>query len=139
MSLLLVLVWIAGGLHLVVASANVFAFAKFRYLEHLEKVPVVLRQVFLVQNAYIMLVQVGLALLCLVFGGELISGRPMVRAIAGFLALFWGSRVLLQLCYYDRETRRANRFFDVLFLLADGYLAGVFLLEACLGGPESES
>jgi hypothetical protein len=126
MSSLLVCVWIAGALHLVVASANIFAFRKFRYLEHLQSVPLVLRQVFLVQNAYIMFVQVGLAFLCLFFAEELISGRPMCRAIGGFLALFWGSRVVLQLFYYDRELRRANRFFDVLFLLADGYLAVVF-------------
>jgi hypothetical protein len=129
-SALLVCVWVAGVLHLVVASANVFAFGKFRYLEHLQKVPVVLRQVFLVQNAYVMLVQVGLALLCLFFGRELISGRAMCRAIGGFLALFWGSRVLLQLFYYDRELRRANRVFDVLFILADGYLAVTFVLVA---------
>jgi hypothetical protein len=133
MSPLLVCVWIAGGLHLVVASANIFAFRKFRYLEHLDHVPIVLRQVFLVQNAYIMFVQVGLALLCLCFGEELISGRPMCRAIGGFLALFWGARVLLQLFYYDRELRRANRVFDVLFLLADGYLGVVFALVAMKG------
>ena len=130
MSALLACVWIAGVLHLVVASANVFAFGKFRYLEHLQKVPLVLRQVFLVQNAYVMLVQVGLARVFLVFGRELISGRAMSRAIGGFLALFWGTRVLLQLFYYDRELRRANRVFDVLFILADGYLAITFVLVA---------
>ena len=119
-------IYVAGALHLVVASANIFAFGKFRYLEHLRNVPLVMRQVFLVQNAYIMLVQVGFALTCFFFAGDLTSGMGLGRAIAGFLAVFWGSRVLLQLSYYDRETRRANRYFDVLFLLADGYLALVF-------------
>jgi hypothetical protein len=126
---------VAGALHLVVASANIFAFRKFRYLEHLRNVPPVLRQVFLVQNAYIMLVQVGFALLCFFFADELTSGRPLGRALAGFLAVFWGTRVLLQLFYYDRELRRANRLFDVLFLIADGYLAVVFTLAAILPGP----
>jgi len=123
---------VAGALHLIVASANVFAFGKFRYLEHLRNVPLVMRQVFLVQNAYIMLVQVGFALLCFFFAAELTSGRPLAVAIAGFLAVFWGSRVLLQLFYYDRELRRTNRLFDVLFLLGDGYLAVVFALAALL-------
>jgi hypothetical protein len=122
----------AGILQLIVASANVFAFRKFRYLEHLHNVPLVMRQVFLVQNAYIMLVQAGFALLCFFFAGELTSGRPLGRALAGFLAAFWGSRVLLQLVYYDREMRRANRLFDVLFLLGDGYLAAVFTWAALL-------
>jgi hypothetical protein len=137
MSLPPIFIYIAGALHLVVASANIFAFGKFRYLDHLRNLPVVVRQVFLVQNAYIMLVQVGFALLCFFFAGELVSGRPLGRALAGFLAVFWGSRVLLQLFYYDRELRRANRVFDVLFLAGDGYLATVFALAAFLpGGTE---
>src|SRR4051794_33104116 len=110
-------IYFAGALHLAVASANILAFGKFRYLEHLRGVPLVVRQVFLVQNAYIMLVQAGFALLCFFFAGELTSGRPLGVALAGFLAVFWGSRVLLQLCYYDRALRRQNRFFAVLFLL----------------------
>ncbi|HKI34486.1 MAG TPA: hypothetical protein VKA46_21705 [Gemmataceae bacterium] len=132
MSLPTSLIYVAGALHLLVASANVFAFGKFRYLEHLRNVPPVLRQVFLVQNVYIMLVQGGFALLCFFFAGELTSGRGLGRGLAGFLAVFWGSRVLLQLFYYDRELRRANRLFDVLFLLGDGYLAAVFALAVLM-------
>lgn len=139
MSPLLVCVWAAGLLHLLIASANVFAFGKFGYLLHLKAVPVVVRQVFIVQNAFIMFIQVGLALLCLCFGAELISGRPMSRAIAGFLAVFWAARVMVQLFYYDRETRRQNRVFDILFLAADGYLAGVFAYVVVMTGPEAAS
>jgi hypothetical protein len=125
-------IYVAGALHLLVASANVFAFRKFHYLAFLRSVPLVMRQVFLVQNAYIMLVQVGFSLLCFFFADDLTSGRPLGVALAGFLAVFWGSRVLLQLFYYDRELRRANRFFDVLFLFGDGYLAAVFALAVLM-------
>jgi hypothetical protein len=132
MSLPLSFIYVAGVLQLLVASANVFAFGKFRYLEHLRNVPLVMRQVFLVQNAYLMLVQGGYALLCFFFAGELTSGRTLGVALTGFLAVFWGSRVLLQMFYYDRELRRANRLFDLLFLVGDGYLAVVFSLAALL-------
>jgi hypothetical protein len=132
MALPLSLIYVAGVVHLVVASANIFAFGKFRYLEHLRAVPLVLRQVFLVQNGYIMFVQFGFALLCFFFAGNLTSGQPLGRALVSFLAVFWGSRVFLQLFYYDRALRRANRLFDVLFLAADGYLALVFALAALL-------
>lgn len=125
-------IYVAGVLQLLVASANVFAFGKFRYLEHLRNVPLVMRQVFLVQNAYLMLVQGGSALLCFIFAGELTSGQTLGVALAGFLAVFWGLRVLLQVFYYDRELRRANRLFDLLFLVGDGYLAVVFSLAAML-------
>lgn len=134
-----ILIHLAGVLQLLVASANIFAFGKFQYREHLEKVPRVMRQVFLVQNAYIMLVQLGFALLCFCFADELISGQGIGRAISAYLALFWVSRVVLQLVYYDRELRRQNRAFDILFLLADGYLAVVFAAAAILGGTAEGS
>jgi hypothetical protein len=132
MSLPLVYIYVAGVLQLLIASANIFAFRKLRYLEHLQKVPVSIRQIFLVQNAYIMLVQVGFALLYFFFAGDLASGRGLGLAMSGFLAVFWGSRTLVQFLYYDRELRRQNRFFDVLFFLADCYLATVFALAALL-------
>lgn len=81
-------IYVAGALHLVVASANVFAFGKFRYREYLRNVPLVVRQVFWVQNTYIMLVQVGFALLCFFFASELTSGRSLGQTLAGFLAVF---------------------------------------------------
>jgi hypothetical protein len=123
---------VAGALHLLFASANVFAFGKFRYQEHLRNLPLIMRQVFLVQNAYIMYVLLGFAMLCFFFAGELTSGRSLGLALACFLAFFWSQRVLLQLLYFDRELRRANRLFDVLFLLAESYLAAVFTLAALL-------
>lgn len=129
------LFYLAGVVHLVVASANLVAFGKFGYLEHLRDVPPVVRQVFLVQNGYLMLIQVGFALLCFGFAAELGSGRPLSVALTGFLALFWGSRVLLQLFYYDRAVRRANRMFDVLFVAADGYLCAVYALAALAPRP----
>ena len=115
------------------SSAMSLSWSFFASVYRLRK-PLVMRQVFLVQNAYIMLVQAGFALLCFFFAGELTSGSSLGRSLAGFLAVFWGSRVLLQLCYYDREARRADRLFDVLFLTADGYLAAVFALAALLPG-----
>jgi hypothetical protein len=126
------LIYVAGALHFLVASANLFAFRKFSYREHLRKVPLVVRQVFLVQNAYIMFVQIGFALLCFFFATDLTSGRSLGLALASFLAAFWAARVALQLLYYDRDLRRENRLFDVLFLLGDGYLATVFALAALL-------
>jgi len=127
---LVTLLHLAAAVQLGVAAANLFAFGKFRYLEHLRDVPLVVRQVFLVQNGYIMAVQLGFASMCAFFAEELASGRPMSVAITAFLGVFWGARVVLQLGYYDPLLRRANRAFDVLFVLADGYLAAVYAAAA---------
>jgi hypothetical protein len=72
--------------------------------------------------------------LCFFFAGDLVSDRPLGQALAGFSAIFWSTRVSLQLFYYDRDLRRENRFLDVLFLVADGYLAAAFALAALLPG-----
>ncbi|MEQ8767086.1 MAG: hypothetical protein RL885_24455 [Planctomycetota bacterium] len=117
---------IAGALMLLIASANLFAFSKFRYLENMRKVSTPVRQVFLVQNGYLMFVQLGMAGLCFFFPEELASGESLGRAICGYLALFWGFRVGLQLFFYDKALRRENRPFDIGFILADSYLAIVF-------------
>ena len=49
----------------------------------------------------------------------------MGRVVNGFFAVFWGSRVLVQLTYYDKVERRKERFWDVFFL-------GVFLALALI-------
>lgn len=123
---------LCGILQLLVASANIFACKKFNYPLHLRQLPTVMRQIFVVQNSYMMAILAGWAALCFGFADELVSGRGLGQAIAAYLALFWAVRVLLQFFYYDRGLRRANRVFDVLFIAADGYLAITFALAALL-------
>ena len=54
------------------------------------------------------------------------------RALSGFLAVFWGLRLLVQLFYYDPNLRRANRLADMVFILCFVYLASIFSI-ATLG------
>lgn len=121
-----------GGLQLLVGSANLFAYKKFNYRPHLKQLPTVMRQVFVIQNVYMMAILSGLAAMCFGFADDLVSGHGLGRAIAAYLAMFWSVRVGLQFFYYDRDLRRANRVFDVLFIVADGYLAIAFALAVLL-------
>lgn len=102
--------------------ANFFAVKRWRYVENLETVEPMVRQVFNVHCAYIISIIAGLALLCLGWPELLLEGR-MSRVLCGFFGLFWGSRVVVQLTYYDAEMRRQNRGWDIFFL-------GVFLVLA---------
>lgn len=125
-------IYACGILQLSVASANIFAYKKFSYRKHLTSLPPVMRQIFMVQNSYMMAIIAGWAALCFGFADELVSGHGMGLAISTYLALFWAVRVLLQFFYYDRTLRRANRVFDVMFIVADSYLAIAFALAALL-------
>ena len=54
----------------------------------------------------------------------------MSRVLCGFFSLFWGSRVVVQLFYYDRELRRADRGWDIFFLGVFLALGLIFALAA---------
>jgi len=124
------LIRVAGVLHLVLVVAN---FAAPRWLDYdrgLAGASLVVRQVFRVHAAYIVLVLLGFAALCLLFPDELARGAGLGRFMSVFLAVFWVPRPLVQLLYYDRELRRRYRLLDLGFLLLFGFLAAVFAAAA---------
>jgi hypothetical protein len=124
------LIVIAGVLQLGVASANFVAVRMLRYPEALAAVPESVRQVFWVQNAFIVVTVVGIGAACFVYPAELLRGAGLGRGLSGFLALFWGLRLGVQLLYYSRDKRRQYPFLDMLFLFTFVYLTGVFAMAA---------
>jgi hypothetical protein len=126
MSALEHLIRAAGVLHLLVASANFVAPRLLDYRGSLARVTPIVRNVFIVQNAYIVLVLAGLAGACFAFPADLAGRSPLGRAVAGFLAAFWGLRVVLQLAYYDGATRKRFPVWNGVFLLTYATLAATF-------------
>jgi hypothetical protein len=123
-------IWAAGVLHLLVASANFFAAHKLRYLDNLRRVTPIVRDVFIVQNVFIVFMLAGFALLCFLFAGDLTGPTALGRCLSGFLALFWGLRVLTQLFFYNAESKRQHPVLNGLFLATYIYLGGVFTIAA---------
>jgi hypothetical protein len=124
------LVRVAGIVHLVLVVAN---FAAPRWLDYdrgLAGASLIVRQVFRVHAAYIVLVLASFAALCLLFADELAGGTGLGRFMSVFLAIFWLPRPFVQLLYYDRGLRRRYRLLDLGFLLLFGYLAAVFTAAA---------
>jgi len=107
--------------------ANFVAAKRWDYAGNLAGTEVMVRQVFYVHCAYIIAIIAALALLCLGLPGLLLEGG-MARIVCGFFGLFWGSRVVVQLTYYDKETRRRDRGWDVFFLGVFITLALIFTL-----------
>jgi hypothetical protein len=68
-----------------------------------------------------------LALVCFGWPQLLLEGG-MGQVLSGFFGLFWASRVVVQLTYYDKELRRRERVWDVFFLLVFVVLCVVFTL-----------
>ena len=120
---------IAGLMMVGLIVANFVAAKRFRYAANLESSDTIVRQIFYVHCGYIILILGALALLCLAWPGMLMD-EGMGRMVCGFFALFWGSRVAVQLSYYDPELRRNERFWDIYFLLVFLSLTAIFTLTA---------
>jgi hypothetical protein len=126
MNTLTPLIWVAGIVQLLIASANFFLPRRLRYAENLSRVDMIVRQVFVVHSVYIVLVLAGLAGLCLFFPHELAGASRLGRCLCGFLAVFWGLRVPIQLFYYDPALKRQNLTMHILFTTAFIFLAVLF-------------
>lgn len=124
------LFWAVGTMHLLVASVNYFAIRKLDYPGNLAKVSPIVRQVFIVQNVYIVLVQIGTAAMCFFFVEELTGASLLGRCVAWFFAFFWGLRVAIQLFFYDPVVKRAHAKFNAAFLVVYLFLTSVFSAAA---------
>ena len=129
------LLWLAGGLQAVVFGANFVIPGRLEFDKHLSGVPPMIRQIFKVHHAYIVLVVAFFAALCFLYPVELAGGSPLGRFVCGFMALFWGARLPVQLGYYDAEVRRQNRVEDVLFTALLATVAGLLLTVFVRGTP----
>jgi hypothetical protein len=122
--------WAAGAVQVAIIAGNGFLPGKLRCHENLRSAPPVIRQVFAVHWAYIILVLVAFASLCIWFPHELAGPDRLGRFLAAFMAAFWLLRVPLQLFFYDRKVRREHRLADVGFMFAASYLGITFTLAA---------
>ena len=125
--------WVAGGVQLALAVANLWVPKVLRYRQNLAKLSPMVRQVFIVHSVYLVLVLLGFSGLCFFFAPQLASGQPLGRSICAFLAFFWLLRVGLQFGYYDRTVRASCRLGDIAYTLAVASLGVVFGVVALNG------
>lgn len=118
---------LAGIILLCITVANFFAPKKMRWTVNLKKTEPVFRQVFISHCVFLLACVVGMALLCLLTPHWLLA-EGLGKAVTGFLALFWGARVLVQLFYYDKTIKQQFPFFNALFSLIFIYLGVVFTI-----------
>lgn len=123
---------IAGLMMTGLVAANFVAAKRWRYRENLAGCDVMVRQVFHVHCAYIITIITALAVLSLGWPALLLADG-MGRVLSAFFGVFWASRVIVQLAYYDAATRRRDRGWDLFFLGVFLALATVFTLVAIFG------
>ncbi len=120
---------LAGTMLTGLVVANFVAAKRWDYAGNLAGTSVIVRQVFHVHCAYIIAIIAALAVLCLGWP-HLLLADGMGRLLSAFFALFWLSRVIVQLTYYDKVMRRDDRAWDLFFLGVFLTLALIFALAA---------
>lgn len=134
MNALIPWIWAAGVIHLLIASVNFFLPRELRYAENLPRLPTLMRQIYVVHSVYIVLVLLGLAGVCLVFAADLAGASGLGRALSGFMTVFWGMRIGIQLLYYDAAAKREHPVLHAVFTTAFAFLASVFAAATWGGG-----
>lgn len=126
-------IWLAGAIHFVIVGANFLLPKKLGYRENLSQLPPILRQIFLVHSGYIVFVLAGFGLLCFLFAEDLVGGSRLGTSLSGFISVFWLSRVLVHLFYYDAAVKRRYPVHNLAFVLAISFLGILFAIAAIQG------
>lgn len=68
----------------------------------LAKVQPLIKQMFWTYAAYILVINLCFGLLSVFCSPELVNGSKLAMLLTGFIAVYWISRILIQLFYFDR-------------------------------------
>jgi hypothetical protein len=126
MQILLKCLWISAMIQMAIFLANFYLPFKLQYRKNISPMAPFFRQVFIIHAAYITGVVLLFSVITFAFAPELASGRGLGRFLSATLFLFWLCRIPLQLFYYDKSIRRANRLGDVAMTLALIFLAATY-------------
>jgi hypothetical protein len=120
---------IVGLMLLLLVPVNLAAARRFNWRQEIGQLSLFTRQVFVVHMAFILLILVLFAGLCLGFTRELTTPSPLARGVLGGLTVFWAARLACQWLYYDVAVWRGNRFntvVHVVFTATWAYFVGTF-------------
>ena len=96
-------IFIGGVLHLGILLASATVPRALDWKKSLDGLDQLFRQLIWVHGAFIVLVIIGFAVLSLLLPGELASGTPLARGLCAFIAIFWLSRLGVQLFVFDAK------------------------------------
>lgn len=104
------LIIISGILHLGTLFGSAQVPKELRFKEDLPKLNPMLRHWVLVAGAYLVFNIVAFGIISLVFRNELAARSDLARAFCGYIALFWGMRLVIQFFFFDAKPYLRNWF-----------------------------
>lgn len=128
-----VLLQIAGILQLLLLAAGATMPHAVKLREHLSTLPSFIRRLFWVYYAFIGLHLAGFGILTWWRAEGLLAGTPLARGLCGFLALFWGARLLVTVLVFDVRPYLTNGLYKLGHYAINAvftYLTAVFTWAA---------
>lgn len=95
------LILIGGVLHFGILLASALTPRVLGWRQELTKLDPLTRQLVWVHGAFIVLVIIGFGVLSVALPKELAAGTWLARAVCGFIALFWLTRLAVQFFVFD--------------------------------------
>jgi len=130
---LVLLLQIAGVLHLGLMAAGFLMPRVVSMRAHLATLPAFIRQLFWVYYTFIGLCLVSFSIITIVFADALADGGALARALCAFLAVFWLVRLFVATFVFDMRpylTTRLRRIGYNAVNVVFAYLPVVYLLAA---------
>ena len=97
------LIFMGGILHLGILLASATVPRALNWSDSLASLDRLFRQLIWVHGAFIVLVIVGFGVLSLALPVDLAGGTPLARAVCAFIAIFWFTRLGVQLFVFDAK------------------------------------
>jgi hypothetical protein len=126
--------YIVAAAQLAVAVVNLFLVRLLGWKSELERMPLLVREVFVVHAWFISLTLAIFGAVTMRFAPEFAaSSHEVFRWLAGGIGAFWGLRTVLQITYYSTshwKGRLDRTIIHIVLLLTYGGLAATYLIAA---------
>ena len=104
------LLMLAGGLHFGLLLAGALLPRVLNWRTELRSVSPLSRHIIWVHGAFVVMMIVGFGVLSLLNAPALAAGSLLARSLCAFVALFWFTRLMIQLFLFDARPYLTNWF-----------------------------
>ena len=122
------LLMVAGLGQLLLALGSLALPRILRWGDDTAKLRPLTRQVFWTYAGYIWVSNVCFGVVSTFAPDWLLAGTPLARVVTGYIAAYWGARILIQFFYFDRSEAPPGVFYKA----AEGALVGLFVFSTAV-------
>ena len=109
------LIFIGGVLHLGITSAGFTSVFVLDWKRNLAGLHALTRHIIWTHGAFVLMTIIGFGTISLACSHTLASGTPLARAVCGFIAVFWASRLMVGAFVFDAKPHLANATLKVCY------------------------